>query len=72
MSSIDPVASVSSLSSAASLNLYRTAVPVDTPAGKVAYQELQDAIKSGSLAAAQLAYAALQQAAAASRAAGGV
>jgi hypothetical protein len=68
MSSITPIDPVSSLSSAVTLNLYRTVAPIDSPAGKLAYQQLQNAIESGSLLAAQQAYAALQLAAAASRA----
>jgi len=69
MSLISPVASISSGLSVASLMVYRAAVAVATPGGELAYGQLQDAIKSGSLIDAQRAYAALQRAAAADRAA---
>ena len=53
----------------ANLMLYRSAAAVATPVGQIAYRQLQEALKSGSLIASQRAYNALQQAAAASRAA---
>lgn len=69
MSLIAPITSVSSGLSATYLILYRSAVAVATPGGEIAYRQLQDAIQSGSLVDAQRAYAALQQAGAANRAA---